>query len=756
MRNRIKNLSALYKLLISYIAVLLFPLILVFLFFYPKTTEAITQKEIEASMHMTEQVKNSIDIQIESISYIPTELFNNMILKQYSLNENYYNKVVAIDEIRKYVSVNKFISSIILYIRNTGFLYSELSMQNISDFGQAGFSYRYKNWDHDSIVRDLNTIKKPAVRPAEEAYIPGGHSKRLITFLSPLPNGISNPYGTVITIVDADEMQTLMKSNVKSGAGNIIVMDGSKQVITALKEAEYLKSGQLAKVIGSFEDSATRQVEIGGRIYIVSVSKSVKTGWSYISMIPMSDVLEDINQIKLVTLILFVLILILESIIIAISMRSNYKPLRALADATRRNDKGMEQRYTNEFEAIRSALKNLSEENTTLDERIRGTKPVLVEYILFGLINGGYISDEQFYEETRELGLELNLAVYSITIFKVLQSSRGSYKNDLKIFDMYGKNLPSGLNGYFITRLYKDSAIFVSSQRNMEELKQYLVSLNTELETNLGLNTMVCMGGQVSSVTEVNNSYLQALSVLEYMDMKQLTGLVSYTDLPVRNHGFKSYPAEDLYLLEFALHKNDSAMIVATIGRLMNLIENGEIPPYLVRVIYHDIMRILSKGCKKMNDEENTVENSNGLVNEIKHFSIEEMLKKICEKRDELISLVESGAASEKKLAIEDVVRYIDNKYMDYDFSIQSVSDYYGMTVSNFSHYFKKYTDKNFKDYVDYLRINKAKRLLENKDRSIESIAADIGYSSASNFTRAFKKNTGVTPGVFRQENSKQ
>lgn len=47
-------------------------------------------------------------------------------------------------------------------------------------------------------------------------------------------------------------------------------------------------------------------------------------------------------------------------------------------------------------------------------------------------------------------------------------------------------------------------------------------------------------------------------------------------------------------------------------------------------------------------------------------------------------------------------------------------------------------------------RIRKAAMWLENSDKPIAEIATDLGYSDASNFTRAFRQHVGVSPQLFR------
>ena len=48
-------------------------------------------------------------------------------------------------------------------------------------------------------------------------------------------------------------------------------------------------------------------------------------------------------------------------------------------------------------------------------------------------------------------------------------------------------------------------------------------------------------------------------------------------------------------------------------------------------------------------------------------------------------------------------------------------------------------------------RLRPAIHLLLNPDLSLEDVAQHVGFSETSTFHRAFKKWTGVTPGLYRQ-----
>jgi transcriptional regulator GlxA family with amidase domain len=54
-------------------------------------------------------------------------------------------------------------------------------------------------------------------------------------------------------------------------------------------------------------------------------------------------------------------------------------------------------------------------------------------------------------------------------------------------------------------------------------------------------------------------------------------------------------------------------------------------------------------------------------------------------------------------------------------------------------------------DYVQRLRIEAAKRRLEQSDTAIEEIGWAVGYEDPASFRKLFRRVTGVAPGVYRR-----
>ncbi|RCX18588.1 AraC-like DNA-binding protein [Fontibacillus phaseoli] len=84
------------------------------------------------------------------------------------------------------------------------------------------------------------------------------------------------------------------------------------------------------------------------------------------------------------------------------------------------------------------------------------------------------------------------------------------------------------------------------------------------------------------------------------------------------------------------------------------------------------------------------------------------------------------------------------------DISIESIARYVGIERSYFSRKFKTAYGITPLKYLQNIRIHAAKKLLETTDLSLAAIAPSVGYVDIFSFSKAFKKNTGISPVEYR------
>ena len=84
--------------------------------------------------------------------------------------------------------------------------------------------------------------------------------------------------------------------------------------------------------------------------------------------------------------------------------------------------------------------------------------------------------------------------------------------------------------------------------------------------------------------------------------------------------------------------------------------------------------------------------------------------------------------------------------------SLAEAAHLVGLERTYFSRFFRAAVGCTFSDWSRGLRIEKAKILLRRRGPTIFSVAISVGYQDITTFERAFKKQTGSSPRVYRNE----
>ena len=82
--------------------------------------------------------------------------------------------------------------------------------------------------------------------------------------------------------------------------------------------------------------------------------------------------------------------------------------------------------------------------------------------------------------------------------------------------------------------------------------------------------------------------------------------------------------------------------------------------------------------------------------------------------------------------------------------SVESLARIAGMSRSAFARHFVAAFGRGPMDFLRELRLRRAARLLKTTERPVKTLAREVGYTSRSYFSRAFKDFYGVSPAEFR------
>ncbi len=108
-------------------------------------------------------------------------------------------------------------------------------------------------------------------------------------------------------------------------------------------------------------------------------------------------------------------------------------------------------------------------------------------------------------------------------------------------------------------------------------------------------------------------------------------------------------------------------------------------------------------------------------------------------------------ALTSESSRIQQVYSYILKHFTDSSTKLSDVAALVNMSDSAFSHYFQKYTNKSFTQFLLDVRIGHACKLLLGTDETVNQICYRSGFHNVANFNRLFKKYRACTPLEYRR-----
>lgn len=116
----------------------------------------------------------------------------------------------------------------------------------------------------------------------------------------------------------------------------------------------------------------------------------------------------------------------------------------------------------------------------------------------------------------------------------------------------------------------------------------------------------------------------------------------------------------------------------------------------------------------------------------------------------EVASQRASALSAAQRLRVE---AFIEEHLAD-DLTVEQMASLVRLSAAQFSRAFKKTHGISPYAYVTLRRIERARCVLRGDPaRPLAEVAVDLGFSSQSHFTEAFRRHTGVTPGRWRLGN---
>ncbi|MCX8480841.1 MAG: AraC family transcriptional regulator, partial [Sediminibacterium sp.] len=93
-------------------------------------------------------------------------------------------------------------------------------------------------------------------------------------------------------------------------------------------------------------------------------------------------------------------------------------------------------------------------------------------------------------------------------------------------------------------------------------------------------------------------------------------------------------------------------------------------------------------------------------------------------------------------------------KNLDQNITIPQIAQYVGTNQCYLKKGFKEVFNQTIFEFLQENRMEKAKHLLVNSNKSVLDICYTVGYSSLSSFSQSYKNYFGISPSLEQKKNS--
>ena len=129
--------------------------------------------------------------------------------------------------------------------------------------------------------------------------------------------------------------------------------------------------------------------------------------------------------------------------------------------------------------------------------------------------------------------------------------------------------------------------------------------------------------------------------------------------------------------------------------------------------------------------------------------------RKGTKKREEINTVEKEVSSDYSNRTVKTALEYIRNHCTEYNLTLDVIADETQVTSAHLCRLIKKEVGMNYKEYLTMLRMEEAKRLLQEGEQTVVEISRQVGYMNISYFIKLFQKHTGMTPAIYKEHYQK-
>ena len=159
------------------------------------------------------------------------------------------------------------------------------------------------------------------------------------------------------------------------------------------------------------------------------------------------------------------------------------------------------------------------------------------------------------------------------------------------------------------------------------------------------------------------------------------------------------------------------------------------------------VLRIENSVCNK----DTSMEEANWLDKFCCNISIDNKVTLLERRILQVCEAVGNQKPNGTPLDVWDIKQYILDNYADIDLNNCKIAEHFHVNAAYLSTFFKRETGTNLSNYIQCIRLEKAKKLLRNTNLTIEETAKAVGCNNSIALIRLFRRLDGITPTAYRE-----
>ena len=674
-------------------------------------------------------------------------------------NEISYSDYSHISSIMELLSgngiVSDYISGYSFINMDTGWVISNKGMypyesvinkedvEELFDYGSDSFGRNYWSW----------RIEETSVDMLESGWRNTVETGSLALVLK-APNSWRNMYGMVIVNIN---LQELLSSG-REGGWKLAVVDGEGNTVYTTDERFASAGAELYAENGGEQPQAVNTGK-----YIISGGRSSVLGW----FCYMGTEWNLAGTTSRFVMLAVSAVLILTICMVVINLL--YKPISALAqrvsgDGTEKERSAI---WGSELVHIAEKVEGLVDSNRAMEERIGEQENELLELFILRMIRGE-TSAEEVEEYLGRQKIWTGGGIYSAVsmILRFGEEVEGSDAREQEICMEIAEELPGEIRSMLPVPpvYYQRSVVFFVHGEDQTELLDRVMEVYSSLQKYVleqyQLNISVGVSAAAGKISEVRNAFRQSVSALNDSDSGEgegAYGKISACSFYLAEEGGRVMDRRLENEYESGMHaavlsgdKERAYQVMNDLVRYLKTerMDRGEATMYLLQITNAVIMSAMEAGVSvhSLLTEEISV-----VYQRIIQFYDYEKIRRYIKKTVIDPVMVSVGAVRETKAytIMEQIRRLIEERKGDITMAeCAEALDYHPTYIWKI---LKMETDKSFSDYLEEYKIDYAKKLLKETDKTVAEIASELNYTNAQNFIRFFNRVVGMTPGKYRR-----